>query len=91
MSDTRRLYRALICIEDVRDDDTPPRVDAIIPSWSPDYVVAIPTSCIDPQILGDIRPGTYLLGEVNIGAESEDELCFENLNEIVPPPTQEDG
>jgi CheY-like chemotaxis protein len=87
--DARRPHRVLVRVDDVPVDEKPPRIDAVVPSWSPDHAVGIPFSCIDPSIWSDVRPGTYLLGDINIGAELEDELFFKNLNEIVPTPEVE--
>jgi hypothetical protein len=89
--DTRRPHRVLIRVDDIPGGAVAERIDAVIPSWSPDHAVPVPISCIDPAILGNVRKGVYLLGEVNIGAESEDELYFKNLNEIVPAPEEEEA
>jgi len=35
--------------------------------------------------LPKLTPGSYLLGDVNIGAKSEDDLFFTNVNELVDP------
>lgn len=84
--ETRRPHRVLIRVDGVPKGEAPPRIDAVVPSWSPDRAVAIPVSSIDDRILESISAGTYLLGEVNIGAESEDELYFRNIDEIIPAP-----
>ena len=41
------------------------------------------TQCISEEIIEKLCEGTYLLGDVNIGAESEEELFFKNIDEIV--------
>jgi len=84
--DTRRPHRVLIRVDDVPGGDRPERIDAVIPSWSPDHAVPIPLSCIDAGLIPELRPGVYLLGDVNIGAEAEDDLFFTNVSEIVPAP-----
>ena len=86
--ETRRPHRVIIRVDEVPEDEFSPRIDAVIPSWSPDRAVAIPRSSIDRGIVGRIRAGTYLLGEVNIGAKTEDDLYFRNIEEIVPPPDE---
>lgn len=86
--ETRRPHRVLIRVDEVPENEVPPRIDAVIPSWSPDRAVAIPRSSINRGIVECIRAGTYLLGEVNIGAETEDDLYFRNIDEIVPPPDE---
>lgn len=87
--EARRPHRVLIRVDDVPETESPPRIDAVVPSWSPDRAIAIPTSCIDPQIREKVKAGTYLLGDINIGANSEDELYFRNVDEIVPPPSED--
>lgn len=85
--DSRKPHRVLIRIDDVRANET--RMDAVIPSWSPDHAIPVPFACIDPKIIDQVKPGTYLLGDVNIGSDAEDELFFKNLDEIVPEPEEE--
>jgi hypothetical protein len=45
-------------------------------------------TCIDEAILPTLQAGDYLIGQVNIGAQEEDELYFHNLNERAPPPNE---
>jgi hypothetical protein len=85
--DERKPHRALIRVDDVRSSNK--HIDVVIPSWSPERAITIPSECIDPKIISQVRPGTYLLGDVNIGAQSEDDLFFVNLDEIVPHPSDE--
>lgn len=86
---SRKPHRVLIRVDDVPEDEKPQRLDAVIPSWSPDHAVPVPLTCVDPMILAQIQRGTYLLGNVNIGAETEDELFFADLDQIVSPPPDE--
>jgi len=83
--DERKPHRVLLRIDYVDPSSSSNQFEAIIPSWSPDHAVAIPETCIDPNIIRRIASGTYLLGEVNIGARSEDDLFFRNINEIAAP------
>jgi hypothetical protein len=38
---------------------------------------------IAPNIRNRVRPGEYLLGDVNIGAEKEEDIYFDNVDEII--------
>ena len=80
---SRLPHRVIIRVDEVRRDLGPPRIDAVISSWSPDHAVSIPAACISEEIIEKLCEGTYLLGDVNIGAESEEELFFKNIDEIV--------
>lgn len=85
--DERRAHRTLIRIDGVSKDN-PKQLDAVIPSWRPEHAVPILLESIDPKIHATIAAGCYLLGDVNVGARSEDELFFKNVNEVAPPPKE---
>jgi CheY-like chemotaxis protein len=85
--DHRRPRRSLIRIDGVSIDQLPV-LDVVVPTWRPDHAVSIPISCVAPELHGALKPGVYLLGEVNIGASDEDELYFHNLNKIAPEPSE---
>lgn len=61
------MHRVLIRIESVTDV-----VRGVVPSWSPDALLVIPSDVV-PEGVTD---GDYLLGEVNIGAATAEELRF---------------
>jgi hypothetical protein len=86
--DARRPHRSLIRIESVSLDGKTPEVDAVVPAWRPEHAIQIPVTCIDEAILQTLQAGDYLFGQVNIGAQDEDELYFHNLNERAPPPSE---
>ncbi|MBB4799072.1 MULTISPECIES: hypothetical protein [Brevundimonas] len=81
--DERRPHRTLIRVDWI--DAATQNIDAVVTHWSPDHAVTLPRSCIQPSILPKLTPGSYLLGDVNIGAKSEDDLFFTNVNELVDP------
>jgi len=85
--DARRPHRSLIRIDNITDDPVR-QIDAVVPGWRPEHAVPIPIECIAPHLRDKISAGTYLLGDVNIGAKDEDELFFHNVNEIAPPPKE---
>ena len=81
--DERRPHRTLIRVDWI--DSATQNIDAVITQWSPDHAVTLPPTCIDPSLLPKLTAGTYLLGDVNVGARSEDDLFFTNVNELVDP------
>lgn len=85
--DHRRPRRSLIRIDGMSADQ-PTLLDVVVPTWRPDHAVSIPISCVSSDLHSALRPGTYLLGQVNIGASDEDELYFHDLNEIAPEPSE---
>ncbi|QBJ14618.1 hypothetical protein EYD00_13940 [Agrobacterium sp. 33MFTa1.1] len=87
--DERKPHRSLIRVDGLSQGVGGEQVlDAVVSSWSPDHAVPIPFSCIDPAIRDRVQVGTYLLGDVNIGSTSEDDLYFRNVNEVAPPPRE---
>jgi CheY-like chemotaxis protein len=84
--DERKPHRSLIRIENVATDRQ--HIDAVIPSWRPEHAVPIPLECIAPQLHNELSSGAYLLGYINLGATSEDELYFHEVNEFAPAPKE---
>lgn len=78
---SRKPHRVLLRVEAVRDND----VDVIVPSWRRDHALILSKSLLGESVRDIVNRGDYLLGDVNIGAENEDELYFVNINEIVEP------
>ncbi len=58
-------HRVLVRVEENRGDE----LDVVIPSWSPDAVLTIPTS-----LLGNVPVAEYLLAEVNLSADFANDL-----------------
>jgi CheY-like chemotaxis protein len=85
--DERRPHRSLIRIDSIGEKPML-QIDAVVPAWRPDHAVPIPIECIAESLRDKISAGTYLLGDVNIGAKEEDELFFHNVNVIAPPPKE---
>ena len=83
--DERKPHRVLIRIDSISKEQ-PQYVDAIISSWRPEHAVPIPIECISKNIRNRIESGTYLIGDVNIGAKMEEDLYFHNLDEFAPAP-----
>jgi hypothetical protein len=81
--DERKPRRSLVNVLDVRQAGVEMQYDVLIPTWRPDHAVTIPKDCIDSAIIGKLKAGSFLLGDVNIDAPEEDDLFFKNLNELV--------
>ena len=81
--DERRPHRTLIRVDLI--DGESGSLDAVIPAWRPEHAVRIPPSCLSKVVREAVKPGDFLLGDVNIGARNEDELFFKNLDECVKP------
>ena len=83
--DERRPHRSLISIEEVIESTGSPELYVTIPSWKRETAIILPIGCVAPHLVEHIKAGDYLLGDVNIGAEGEDDLFFRNVNERVEP------
>lgn len=79
----RRKHRTLIRVDWADPDNGNETIDVVISGWSPDHAISVPSGCIHPDILPHIRAGQYLMGDINIGAEREDDLFFTAIDEIV--------
>jgi hypothetical protein len=81
----RRAHRTLIRVDWADPENGNEKIDVVISGWSPDHAITVPAACIHPDILPRIRTGQYLLGDINIGAEQEDDLFFTAIDQIVEP------
>jgi CheY-like chemotaxis protein len=84
----RKPHRVLIRVEAVSSGSHGVRIDALIPSWSPDRALTIPSECIEPSLVSGLARGVRLFGEVNIRAEREEDLFFRNVNQVAPEPRE---
>jgi hypothetical protein len=74
----RRPWRALIRIEDIRRTDGGSEFAfVVVPAWSSNEVVKLPTTLIPPEILKKLGAGSRLHAKVNLGAAGNEELFFE--------------
>lgn len=76
---SRKPHRVLLRVEAVRDND----IDVVVPSWNRDHAFVLTKRSLGEKVRGVVKGGDYLLGDVNIGATSEDELYFAKVDEIV--------
>ena len=74
----RRPWRAMIRIEDIRQTDGGSEFAfVVVPAWSSNQVVRLPTTLIPPEILKKLGAGSRLHAKVNLGAVGNEELFFE--------------
>jgi CheY-like chemotaxis protein len=78
---SRKRHRVLVNVEDVRPDAD--EIDVVVPSWRRDHALVLPRSLLGEAIRTAVKPGDTILGKVNIGATDEDELFFDELDEII--------
>lgn len=78
---SRKAHRVLVNVEDVRPDAD--EIDVVVPSWRRDHALVLPRSLLGEAVRLVVKPGDAILGKVNIGATDEDELFFDELDEIV--------
>lgn len=81
----RRPYRNLIHVLDVIDD----RVMLSIPGWRSRWFVERTLDVFAPELRETVARDRYYFGNVNVGAESSDDLTIE-VTELAPPPDPED-
>jgi hypothetical protein len=76
---SRRPWKTLLMIEDVDNSQRSPLVYAVVPAWNSEVGVRFPLNIIGPPLREHVRPEEYFYAMVNIGAESQEELYFENF------------
>ena len=81
--DERRAHRTLIGIMEINPAHGRTELYVTVPNWRPDEAIILPTACIASDLVLKLEVGDYLLGDVNVGAEEEDDLYFKNVNEII--------
>lgn len=76
---SRKPHRVLLRVEAVRDNE----IDVVVPSWNRNHAFVLPKSILGMSVRGAVKDRDYLLGDINIGATSEEELYFANVDEII--------
>ncbi len=75
---SRKPWRTLVRIDDVYSEGRMPTLYVVVPAWNSDEVIRLVHSV--PEWFRPIaRPGLRFHARVNIGAESQDELYFEDF------------
>jgi hypothetical protein len=73
----RKPWRALIRVEDVRSTQGVPFIYVIVPSWNAQEVVRLPNDVFPEELIPLIKPGVRVHAKVNLGAENQEQLFFE--------------
>jgi hypothetical protein len=74
----RRPWRTLVRVEDVRRlDQGAIFLYVVVPAWNANEVVRLPSEIIPSDVLRDLGPGSRLHARVNLGANGNEELFFE--------------
>lgn len=74
----RRPWRTLVRVDDVVLDGPRRWFGAVIPAWEPNEVVRVWLDHLPPEIQVRIAPDVRLHAQVNLGAESYEELYIYN-------------
>jgi hypothetical protein len=82
-SHQNRLCSTIVEIEGIRHEGDDDIVDAIVVSWNPYQTIHLPLSLIPQEIRRKVSPDVRLFARVNIGAEYERDLVFEDIQ--LPP------
>ncbi len=72
--DSRKSYRSLVRIEDL--DEKSKYVYVVVPAWNPSEVVRLLFTDIPEKVRPHVQIDARLYAEVNLGAESYEELFF---------------
>lgn len=81
----RKPRKALIRVTDRRDDAEGAVLDVIIPSWNPLRAVRFPLSLVPADLQPSVRKGSRLFAQVNIGADDQEDLFFEDFEAASEP------
>jgi len=84
-SKMRKPYNTLVRVDSFHSQDGKDVIDAIIPSWNYDAAVRFPKSIIPEELHQRLEVGTRLFADVNIGAETNDQIYLKNF-ELAPDP-----
>lgn len=72
---TRRPWRTLVRVDEVTDGGY---FYAIVPAWSPQRKIRLYEDSLPKEILDLVEPGKRFHAQVNIGAESHEDLFFDD-------------
>ncbi len=76
---TRRPWRTLVKVEEVDKLMVPQMFFAVLPGWYSSDKIRLPLNLIPQKFWSHIEPGARFHAQVNKGAESQDELYFDNF------------
>lgn len=87
---SRRTQPAMVRVERAAYETDEDVLDVIVGSWNPRKAVRLPRSILPAHLASALDVGSRFIADVNISAESGDELFFENFREA-PEPDPNDG
>jgi hypothetical protein len=69
----------------ITSDAEKPVVDVLVPGWRALEAVRIPGALLPPELHDSVGEGDLLVGRVNIGAETSEELFFQDIRRARDP------
>jgi len=87
---SRQTLPAIVRVERVSSETGEAVLDVIVSSWNPRKAVRLPLTMLPTALRPSVRMGSRFVADVNIGAETGDELFFDNFREA-PEPKPNDG
>ncbi len=87
---SRRAQPAIVRVERTAYETGEDVLDVIIGAWNPRKAVRLPRSLLPAALSSTLDLGSRFIADVNIGAETGDELFFDNFREA-PEPDPNDG
>lgn len=72
---SRRSWRTLVRVEEVTEERYS-YVYVVVPAWNPSEVIRLPLSDVPEPIHPAVRPDARLYAQVNVGAETYEDLFF---------------
>jgi hypothetical protein len=88
-STTKKMYSAIVRVEDIKGQNGNKVVDAIIASWNPYETVHFPLTFLPEDLQKTLEPEMLLLARINIGAKKAEDLIFEDFELISEPESDE--
>jgi CheY-like chemotaxis protein len=75
---SRRLWRTLVRVEDIESEDKPRFFYVVVPAWDPKTGLRLRFADLPDDIREVIKPGKRLHARVNVGAEDQEEVYFQD-------------
>jgi hypothetical protein len=75
---TRRPWRTLVRVVELRDDPGQKAAYVVVPAWEPEKRVRIPASALPEDFFEKTGEGKRVHAQVNIGAETYSDLYFDD-------------
>jgi hypothetical protein len=69
-----RLWRTLVRVV----WKEPAQFAVVLPAWNVDEEIVLPFQCLKPEVYSQLKEGSRLHAQVNIGAENQDDLIFKD-------------